>query len=72
MEKQVLQQAKRLKFLAQLCEENHWHILPTQPQETWKLTEADSQWILSVRNIPQLYLNSEEAIAFLTIRARSQ
>ncbi len=72
MEKQVLQEAKRLKFVYQLCEENHWHILPTQPQETWKLTEADSQWILSVRNIPQLYLNSEEVIAFLAIRARSQ
>ena len=71
MEKPVLKEAKRLKFLYQLCEENYWHILPTQPKETWKLTEADSRWILSVKNIPQLYLNSEEAIAFLAMRARS-
>ncbi len=72
MKKLVLEEAKRLKFLYQLCEENYWHILPTQPKETWKLTEADSRWILSVRNIPQMYLNHEEAIAFLAIRARSQ
>ncbi len=71
MEKPVLKEAKRLKFLYQLCEENYWHILPTQPKETWKLTEADSRWILSVKNIPQLYLNLEEAIAFLAMRARS-
>ncbi len=70
MEKLVLEEAKRLKFLYQLCEENYWHILPTQPKETWKLTEADSRWILSVKNIPQLYLNHEEAIAFLATRAR--
>ncbi len=71
MEKPVLKEVKRLKFLYQLCEENYWHILPTQPKETWKLTEADSRWILSVKNIPQLCLNSEEAIAFLAMRARS-
>ena len=71
MEKPVLEEAKSLGFPYQLSEENYWHILPTQPKETWKLTEAESRWILSIKNIPQLYLNSEEAIAFLALRARS-
>ena len=70
MEKTVLKEAKRLKFFYQLSKENNWNILPKCPKETWKLTEADSRWILSIKNIPQLYLNSEEAIAFLAVRAR--
>ncbi|MBE9043946.1 hypothetical protein IQ255_05925 [Pleurocapsales cyanobacterium LEGE 10410] len=59
-----------MKFLCQLCQENYWHILPTEQRETWKLTEVDSRWILSVNDIPQLYLNHQEAIAFLALRAR--
>lgn len=70
MEKPVLKEAKRLKFLYQLSRENNWHILPKCSKETWKLTEADSRWILSVKNIPQLYLNRDEAIAFLAMRAK--
>lgn len=71
MEKSVLNEAKRLKFLCRLCEENYWHILPNEPKATWKLTEAGSRWILSLRNVPQLYLNQDEAIAFLATRARN-
>ncbi|MDJ0687864.1 MAG: hypothetical protein QNJ41_05100 [Xenococcaceae cyanobacterium MO_188.B32] len=72
MEKPVLEKAKNLGFPYQLQEENCWQILPKRRGATWKLISAmDSQWwILSLRNIPQLYLNSEEAIAFLATRAR--
>ncbi|MEM8674555.1 MAG: hypothetical protein AAGF83_11870 [Cyanobacteria bacterium P01_G01_bin.67] len=69
MEKPVLDEAKRLKFFCRLSEDNYWQILPIQSQETWKLTEADSQWILSLSNVPQLNLNQSEAIAFLISRA---
>jgi hypothetical protein len=70
MTKQVLNEARRLGFFCQLNDESNWQILPQQPEATWKLTTVDnSRWILSVQNIPQLYLNSEEAIAFLAIQA---
>ena len=72
MEKPVLKEAKSLGFPYQLSEENCWQILPKRRGATWKLTEADSRWILSLKNIPQLYLASEEAIAFLAMRARSR
>ncbi len=68
MKKPVLKKAKSWGFPSQLSEENYWQILPMQPQETWKLTEFESRWILSLKNIPQLYLDSEEAIAFLARR----
>jgi hypothetical protein len=64
-EKPLLERAKSLGFTAQLNEANIWQILPKTSQETWKLTEAESRWILSVRNIPQLILNLPEAITFL-------
>ncbi len=70
MKKPVLKKAKSWGFPSQLNEENYWQILPMQPQETWKLTEVNSRWILSLKNIPQLYLDSEEAIAFLARRKR--
>ena len=73
MEKPVLMKAKNLGFLCHLSEEKYWQILPKQRGATWKLTAADdSRWILSLNNIPQLYLNPEEAIAFLAIRSRSR
>ncbi len=64
-ENPVLKRAKSLGFTAQLNEANIWQISPKTSQETWKLTEAESRWILNVRNIPQLMLNLPEAIAFL-------
>ncbi len=70
MKKPVLKKAKSWGFPSQLNEENYWQILPMQPQETWKLTEFESRWILSLKNIPQLYLDSEEAIAFLARRVK--
>lgn len=66
----VLNEAKNLGFPHQLNEENSWQILPKQPKDRWKLTASGLRWILSLNNVPQLYLNSEEAIAFLQVQAR--
>ena len=52
-----------------MSEENNWQILSTQPEESWKLTEVNSWWILSINNVPQINLDSEEAIAFLARRS---
>ncbi len=68
----MLEKATILGFPYQLDEENCWQILPRQRGETWQLTSARARWILSLRNVPQLYLDSEEAIAFLAMRARSR
>ncbi len=66
MLKQVLNEARSLGFPSRLDDDSNWQILPQQPEATWKLTAlTDSRWVLSIKNIPQLYLNSEEAIAFL-------
>ncbi len=70
MHKPVLIKAKMWGFPAQLSEENNWQVLPTQSDATWQLTELESRWILSIKNIPQIYLNSEEAIAFLAKRKK--
>jgi hypothetical protein len=71
MTEQVLNEARSLGFPCQLNDENNWQILPQESEANWKLTATDNlRWILSMKNIPQLYLNSEEAIAFLTTQAR--
>ncbi|MGK7950000.1 MAG: hypothetical protein AB4368_14755 [Xenococcaceae cyanobacterium] len=58
----VLEEAKRLGFFYQLDEENIWQIFPQRQGATWKLSATNSRWILSLKNIPQLYLDSKEAI----------
>jgi hypothetical protein len=70
MDELVLKKAKSWGFPCQLSEDNQWHILPLKPQETWKLAQVDKRWVLSLKNIPQLYLASEEALAFLESRYR--
>ena len=73
MVEQVLNEAKSRGFPYYLNEQSDWQILPQQQGATWKLTATtDSRWILSLNNVPQLYLNSDEAIAFLARRVRSQ
>ena len=61
----VLETAKSMGFASQVDREHHWQISPINSQETWKLTAAESRWILSIKGIPQLLLNPKEAIAFL-------
>ena len=71
MEQIVLREAAKLGFPSQLNEANCWQILPMLPEETWKLIAAESRWILSVKNVPQLNLNVEQAISFLVFQAKS-
>lgn len=61
----VLETAKIMGFASQVDREDRWQISSTNPKETWKLTAAESRWILSIKCVPQLLLNSKEAIAFL-------
>lgn len=46
-------------------DKNSWQILPIVSKQTWKLTKAESHWILNIKNVPQLILKEKEAIAFL-------
>ena len=63
MERIVLDEAKSLGFPCQLNSENHWQILPLQPEAAWKLTLEESRWVLSVQDVPhQLRLDSKQAI----------
>ena len=71
MEQIVLDEAKTLGFPCQLNSENHWQILPLQPEATWKLTLEESRWVLSLQDVPQLRLDLRQAISFLTARARA-
>ena len=69
-EKPVLNKAKSWGFNTQLNQENNWQISSNHPEETWQITEINARWILSINNIAQLYLDSEEAIAFLARRSK--
>ncbi len=66
----MLEKARKLGFLTQLSQGNRWQITSSQQHDTWKLIQEDSRWILCVKDVPQLYLNSEEAIAFLSAHQR--
>lgn len=61
----VISQAKTWGFTCQYQESNSWLILPQNPNQRWKLQQVEEQWILSVGDISQLRLHTEEAIAFL-------
>lgn len=60
----VLETAKSMGFTSKI-NEDRWQISPINPKETWRLIAAESRWILSIKNVPQLLLNPKEAIAFL-------
>ncbi|WP_036478468.1 hypothetical protein [Myxosarcina sp. GI1] len=61
----VVSQARTWGFICQCQESNSWLILPQNPDQRWKLQQVEERWILSVGDIPQLRLHTEEAIAFL-------
>lgn len=69
MEQIVIDRAKDLGFPCELNEQNCWQIIPIQSEETWKLVQEKSQWILSVRDVPQLRLDTKQAISFLVSKA---
>ena len=65
----VIEKAKELGFFCQTNEESKYEILSNISTKNWKLTESESQWILSINNVPQLSLDRDGAIAFLVERA---
>lgn len=70
MNQPVLIKTKMWGFPCQLTKENSWQISPIQPEAIWHLTESELRWILSIKNIPQIYLDSEGAISFLARREK--
>ena len=61
----VVNKARTWGFICQCQESNSWLILPQNPDQIWKLQQVEERWILSVRDVPQLCLHAQEAIAFL-------
>ncbi|MEM9510204.1 MAG: hypothetical protein AAGA16_21385 [Cyanobacteria bacterium P01_E01_bin.35] len=61
----LITKAKCWGFVCQHDDSNSWLILPQKANQRWKLQQAEDRWILSVRDVPQIILNTEEAIAFL-------
>lgn len=61
----VVIQARRLGFICQFQESNYWLIFPQQSNQNWKLEQVEDRWILSVGDVAQLRLHTNEAIAFL-------
>ena len=70
IEEEILEIATSLGFVTKLTQEKSWQILSQKTQETWMLTQSESRWILSIKNVPQIRLNEREAIAFLTSRSQ--
>ncbi len=64
----VVSQAKTWGFICQCQESNLWQINPQQTSQKWQLKQDEDRWILSVEGVPQLRLDTEEAIAFLESR----
>ena len=61
----VVSKAQTWGFICQRQESNSWLILPQQANQKWKLQQKEDRWILSIDNVPQLRLHTEDAIAFL-------
>lgn len=69
MIERVLNQARRWGFITRVNEEEVWLILPQQEQQRWKLQQTEDQrWLLSMDDVPQIYLHPHEVIAFLERR----
>ena len=66
----VIDRAKSWGFSCQLTSSGDWQIFPQRTTENWKLSQLDSRWILSLDNMPQIYLSSWEVITFLKRRQR--
>lgn len=64
----VVSKAQTWGFICQRQSANGWLILPQQANQKWKLQQKEARWILSIDNVPQLRLHTEEAIAFLETR----
>lgn len=66
----VIQSAQKMGFVCEIDSQNRYHIFSTQKGEHWKLTQSEDKWILSHREVPQIYRSNNEALAFLESRYR--
>ncbi|MGV2827151.1 hypothetical protein [Myxosarcina sp. GI1(2024)] len=60
--------AQNWGFVCQYQKSGYWQILAHQPHVKWTLEQTEARWILIVKEVPQLLLQPEEAIAFLEKR----
>ena len=68
----VVSKAQTWGFICQRQSEKGWLILPRQADRWWKLEQVEDRWILSIDNVPQLRLHTEDALSFLTNRRHEQ
>jgi hypothetical protein len=66
----LLSQAKTWRFLVESDSRGNWQILP--PTKEWKLQQTEDRWLLTIGNVPQVKLCSNEAVAFLQRRLSSK
>lgn len=64
----VIDRAKNWGFICHYQKSSYWQILPKQAERRWILQQSEERWILVVGDVPQIYLHTEEAIAFLMQR----
>jgi hypothetical protein len=64
----VISQARKFGFTCQLNDEGLWEISASSPQQRWKISQFEERWLLSISNIPQMYLTSSEVELFLKRR----
>ncbi len=62
--------AKTWGFLVETNSRGNWQILPAT--KGWKLQQTEDRWLLTIGNVPQVKLHSDEALAFLKRRLSSQ
>lgn len=68
MDESVIQLAKQLGFECQTNSHGSWQIFSVHKCENWQLTQSENKWILSIKDVNQVYLNSYEAMKFIKRR----
>lgn len=68
MNERVLKQARTWGFICEETAPGDWQILPPQEAERWRLKLSGDQWILLVKEIPQINLHAHETLDFLERR----
>jgi hypothetical protein len=65
MTKKVLNQSKVWRFICEYDRKGNWQIFPRSRAGTWKLYIAKDECLLFLGNVPQVFLEQDEVIAFL-------
>lgn len=66
----ILSQAKRWGFLCQRTAAGPWQITPLAGD--WLLEQRSDRWLLSIKGVPQVSLDSTEVLAFLKLRIETR